>query len=131
MDIISLDEAPKNEKTSILEKNDEDKNHNGSSNSNNNNNHQNKKNAKNSEKKKIKNVENDEKDETNSLPEKSHDYYEFEENKNCDDNDDKDYLPPPLEIKANRKAESMYIDVSEVDKEIIKLFLSDKFGKIL
>ena len=66
------------------------------------------------------------KDETNSLPEKSHDYYEMEENKNfLDNNENKDYLPPPLEIKASRKTESMYIEVSEVDREIIKLFFAD------
>ena len=89
-----------------------------------------KKNNKTQEKKK-KNLENDDKDETNSLPEKSHDYYEFEDNKNdFMENDEKsgDDMPP-LEIKATRKTESMYIEVSEVDREIIKLFLSDKFGK--
>lgn len=73
------------------------------------------------------------KDETNSLPEKSHDYYEIEENKNLKDNMGNDNhnggMTTCLEMKAPRKTESMYIDVSDVDKEIIKLFLSDKFGK--
>lgn len=78
--------------------------------------------------KKRKNLENEkmDKDETNSLPEKSYDYYE-EEKKEFLEGNDKD-LSPPLEIKASRKAESMYIEVSDVDKEIIKLFLSEKFG---
>lgn len=94
-----------------------------------------KKNSKPSEKrnKKHNNEENCDKDETNSLPEKSHDYYMQEKDKNSTEKkigaEDMDFFPN-LEIKAPRKTESMYVAVCDIDKEIIKLFLSDKFGFI-
>lgn len=70
------------------------------------------------------------KDETNSLPEKGNDYYDREESKNYDGENQNNFYPN-LEIKATRKAESMYVEVCDIDKEIIKLFLSDKYGIII